>query len=164
MSCWVSLHPAGILREQSIHQNQNFQFGSSGEAWGWGFAMPETQGQRRQSGTASAIGGCGSDQLGLPRIVVTVHRCCHLSRIDVADAGAGRYTLAFGYHMAVPGTAADVAISCSDSISTVPGTGPRVRIAREIGTPAHRVLTRSGSVSTATHSLRSPTWLGGRGN
>ncbi len=28
--------------------------------------------------------------------------------------------------MSVPGTAADVAISCSDSISTVPGTGPRV--------------------------------------
>ncbi len=35
-------------------------------------------------------------------------------------------TLAFGHRMAVPGTAADVAISCSDSISTVPGTGPGV--------------------------------------
>jgi hypothetical protein len=28
--------------------------------------------------------------------------------------------------MSVPGTAADVSISCSDSISTVPGTGPVV--------------------------------------
>jgi hypothetical protein len=42
--------------------------------------------------------------------------------------------------MSVPGTAADVAISCSDSISTVPGTGPRVRNALKDGTPAHRAL------------------------
>ncbi len=32
-------------------------------------------------------------------------------------------TLAFGYRMAVPGTAADVSTSYYDSISTVPGTG-----------------------------------------
>ena len=46
--------------------------------------------------------------------------------------------------MSVPGTAADVSISCSDAISTVPGTGPRVRGAREDGTPAYRALSRTG--------------------
>jgi hypothetical protein len=42
--------------------------------------------------------------------------------------------------MSVPGTAADVSISCSDAISTVPGTGPRFRGAREDGTPGHRAI------------------------
>ena len=44
-------------------------------------------------------------------------------------------TLAFGYRMAVPGTAAEVAISCSDAISTVPGTDPRARSAHEWARP-----------------------------
>jgi len=45
--------------------------------------------------------------------------------------------------MSVPGTAADGSISCSGAISTVPGTGPRVRNPLESGTPAH-----------CTHSIR----------
>ena len=44
-------------------------------------------------------------------------------------------TLAFGYRMAVPGTAADVSTSQYDSISTVPGTGPRDRNASETARP-----------------------------
>ena len=42
--------------------------------------------------------------------------------------------------MSVPGTAADVSTSCSDSVSTVPGTGPRVRHVLENGTLAHYAL------------------------
>ena len=48
--------------------------------------------------------------------------------------------------MSVPGTAADVSISCSDAISTVPGTGPRVRGACEDGTPAHRPPRQAGDL------------------
>ena len=48
--------------------------------------------------------------------------------------------------MSVPGTAADVSISCSVPISTVPGTGPRVRNGPEDGTPAHRALSATGGV------------------
>ena len=53
-----------------------------------------------------------------------------------------------GFRMSVPGTAADVSTSYYDSISTVPGTGPRGRNAPEGGTPVWRA-----------HSPR----LGGRG-
>jgi len=49
---------------------------------------------------------------------------CHPSRVPI--------------FMSVPGTAADVSTSYYDSISTVPGTGPRVRNASEDGSPAHR--------------------------
>jgi hypothetical protein len=46
--------------------------------------------------------------------------------------------------MSVPGAAADVAISCSVPISTVPGTGSRVLDALEDGTPAQRALYAPG--------------------
>jgi len=38
--------------------------------------------------------------------------------------------------MSVPGTAADIPISCSGAISTVPGTGPRAWNQFEDGAPA----------------------------
>ena len=41
-------------------------------------------------------------------------------------------------NMSVPDTAADVSTSYYDSISTVPGTGPRVRDVLKDGTSAHR--------------------------
>jgi len=55
--------------------------------------------------------------------------------------------------MSVPGTAADVSTSYYDAISTVPGTGPRVRNALEDGTPAHRPLL---SLGVGAHLMRAP--------
>ena len=88
-------------------------------------------GSGRERRSATAIRGSGSDRrLELPRVAAAHHRCCHLPRTPVAvpvpAAAAGRFTLAFGYRMAAPGTAADAAISCSDSISTVAGTASGV--------------------------------------
>ncbi len=69
---------------------------------------------------ATVIRGHGSDRPGLSRIAAAHHRCCHLPRIRVARP-------CIPISMSVPGTAADVSTSYYDSISTVPGTGPRVR-------------------------------------
>jgi len=55
--------------------------------------------------------------------------------------------------MSVPGTAADVSTSYYDSISTVPGTGPRVRDVHKDGTPAHRAYYRSGWVGRNVQRL-----------
>ena len=41
-----------------------------------------------------------------------------------------------------------MSISCSDAISTVPGTGPRVRDVLKGGTPAHRALPPGGRVDS----------------
>jgi hypothetical protein len=61
--------------------------------------------------------------------------------------------------MSVPGTAADVATSCSDEISTVPGTGARIPSAREAGTPAQTGPPCSGRVEFSNFEFRISNFL-----
>ena len=58
--------------------------------------------------------------------------------------------------MSVPGTAADVSISCSDAISTVPGTGPCVLDALQNGTSGQRALCRNGWVGDRASKIEHP--------
>jgi len=57
--------------------------------------------------------------------------------------------------MSVPGTAADVPISCSGAISTVPGTGPRRLSPLESDTPARRAHAAPGGRLETPDSQRS---------